>query len=94
MTAEAWTIIGASIAIAGILVGLVAWLRSDMKDRFARLENGQSRLEERQNLRGRNVPASLNQPYRERYELAELASPGRARPGLFQRRSPTMRNQS
>ena len=55
MTAEAWTIIGASIAIAGILVGLVAWLRSGMKDRFTRLENGQSRLEEGQINQGERL---------------------------------------
>ena len=55
MTPEAWTIIGAAIAIAGILVGLVAWLRSDMKHRFARLENGQSRLEESQINQGERL---------------------------------------
>lgn len=44
MSAEAWTIIAAAVAI----VGLIAWLRTDMKDRFGRLETGQQRLEERQ----------------------------------------------
>ena len=44
MTAEAWTIIGAASAIAGILVGLVAWLRSDMKDRFLRHPQPHSRV--------------------------------------------------
>ena len=47
MSAEAWTIIAAAVAIAGLLVGLIAWLRTDMKDRFARLETGQQRLEDR-----------------------------------------------
>ena len=47
MSPEAWTIPGAAIAIAGLLVGLVAWLRGDMKDRFTRLEDGQARLETR-----------------------------------------------
>ena len=47
MSPEAWTILGAAIAIAGLLVGLVAWLRGDMKDRFKRIEDGQARLETR-----------------------------------------------
>ena len=47
MSAETWTIIAAAVAIAGLLVGLIAWLRGDMKDRFARLETGQQRLEDR-----------------------------------------------
>ena len=47
MSAEAWTIIAAAVAISGLLVGLVTWLRGDMKDRFARLESGQHRLETR-----------------------------------------------
>lgn len=27
-----WTVIGTGIALAGLLIGLIAWLRSDMKD--------------------------------------------------------------
>ncbi len=35
MSREAWTAIGIGVAIAVLLVGMVAWLRSDMKDGFA-----------------------------------------------------------
>ena len=51
MTAEAWTIMGTGAVIAAMLVGLITWWRTDMKDQFARLKadvkGGQARLEGR-----------------------------------------------
>ena len=75
MSPEAWTILGAAIAIAGLLVGLVAWLRGDMKDRFTRLEDGQARLETR-------LLAVEKEQARTSRLLEGLGLTGRAEPAL------------
>ena len=77
MTAEARTIIGIGTAIAVMFIGLIAWLRTDMKDRFARLEarfeDGQQRIETR-------LLAVENQQARTSGLLEGLGLTGRAQP--------------
>ena len=38
MTVDTWTIIGTGIAIAVLFTGLIAWLRSDMKEGLRGIE--------------------------------------------------------
>ena len=73
MTAEARTIIGTGTAIAVMFIGLITWLRTDMKDRFARLEDGQQRIETR-------LLAVENQQARTPGLLEGLGLTGRAQP--------------
>ena len=39
MSIEAWTIIATGVALAALNLGLIAWLRSDMKHAHMRLED-------------------------------------------------------
>lgn len=39
MTPDTWTIIGTGLAIAVLLIGLIAWVRSDMKQGFRQLSD-------------------------------------------------------
>ena len=45
MSPEAFTIIGTGIALAALNVGLIAWLRSDVRRLETDVKAGQSRLE-------------------------------------------------
>jgi len=66
MSSEAWTIIGTGVALAALNLGLIAWLRSDMKrghigleDRILAVEKEQARtsgLLEGLGLTGRASP--------------------------------------
>lgn len=47
MSLEALTIIGTGIALAALNVGLIAWLRADVRSDVADLKQGQARLEDR-----------------------------------------------
>ena len=80
MTAEAWTIIGTGTAIAVMFIGLIAWLRTDMKDRLSHLEAGQSRLEDGQQRIESRLLAVENQQARTSGLLEGLGLTGRAQP--------------
>lgn len=55
MTVDTWALIGTGTAIAVLLIGLVAWLRSDMKALEADMKEGFKQLGDRLGAVDRDV---------------------------------------
>jgi hypothetical protein len=79
MTPDTWTIIGTGLAIAVLLIGLVAWVRSDMKALEIGMKEGFRQLGDRLGAVERDVARLENEVSFVR-GLLSLALPALAQP--------------